>query len=120
MENNIIDMKNFRKGAEAGIKAATNPIAFDEEVYARNIEKCGEWAEKIGLDTTVGNIYAVCVMAVLRTMLGDEVFDAPIADENGEFSEDIMAKVQDKLLTTLGLQMKNGEVEEIHAEQTEE
>ena len=120
MENNIIDMKDFRKGAEAGIKAATNPVAFDEEVYARNIEKCGEWAEKNGLDATVGNTYAVCVMAVLRTMLGDEVFDAPIIDDNGEFSEDIMAKVQDKLLTTLGLKLKNGEVEEIHDEQTAE
>lgn len=120
MENNIIDMKNFRKGAEAGIKAATNPIVFDEEVYARNIEKFGEWAEKIGLDATVGNTYAVCVMAVLRTMLGDEVFDMPVIDENGEFSEDIMAKVQDRLGAALGLQMKNGEVEEIHDEQTAE
>ena len=120
MENNIIDMKNFRKGAEAGIKAATNPIAFDEEVYARNIEKCGEWAEKIGLDATVGNTYAVCVMAVLRTMLGDEVFDTPVLDDNGEFSDAVIEEVQNKLLTTLGLRMKNGEVEEIHEEQTAE
>lgn len=120
MDNNIIDMENFRKGAEAGIKAATNPIAFDEKVYARNIEKIGEWAEKIGLDATVGNTYAVCVIAVLRTMLGDEVFDAPVFDENGVFSDDVMTEVQDKLLTTLGLRMKNGEVEEIHAELTAE
>lgn len=120
MENNIIDMTNFRKGAEAGIKATINPIVFDEEVYMRNIDKIGEWAAKIDLDATVGNIYTVCVMAVLRTMLGDEVFDKPAIDENGEFSKDIMTKVHDKILTTLGIRMENGEMEEIYTGPTEE
>ena len=121
METNIIDMKNFRKGAEAGAKAVLNPAVFDEEVYMRNIDKVGEWAEKIDLDATVGNTYAVCVMAVLRTMLGDEVFDMPIIDENGEFSKDIMEKAQDKMLTKLDLRMTNVEVDaKFHAEQTSE
>ena len=120
MENNIIDMKDFRKGAEAGIRAATNPVNFDEETYQRNIEKVGEWAEKIGLEATVGNIYAVCVMAVLRTMLGDEVFEVSAIDENGEFSDKVMEQVQDKLMATLGLRMENGELKKIHAEQTDD
>lgn len=120
MENNIIDMKDFRKGAEAGMRAVTNPVNFDAETYQRNIEKVGEWAENIDLEPTVGNIYAVCVMAVLRTMLGDEVFEASALDENGEFSEKIMEQVQDKLMATFGLRMENGEVKEIQAKQTAE
>lgn len=119
MENNIVTMEALRTGAEAGFETAKSD-SFDKETYMRNIKLTGEWAERVNLDATVGNIYAVCVIAVLRTILGDEAFDTTALDENGEFSEAIMEKVQDKLLTGLGLRVTGDKVEKIHDEPTAE
>ncbi len=116
MENNVIDMKELQKGAKAGIVLAESD-KFDKDVYAKNIMLFGEWAEKINLEPTVGNVYAVCVLAALRTILGDKVFDMPVLDENEEFSVDIMNDVRDKLMSSLGME----DIEDkIHDEETAE
>lgn len=119
MENNIVTMEALRTGAVAGIETAESDC-FDKETYMKNLELTVEWAERVNLDVTVGNIYAVCVIAVLRTILGDEAFDTTALDENGEFSEEIMKKVQGKLLTGLGLRVTGDKVEKIHDEPTAE
>lgn len=117
MENNIISMAEFKKGAAAGIAYAESEN-FDKDLFVKNCEKVAEWADMVNLEPTAGNTLALSTIASLRTMLGDELFDAPIIDKDGEFCEKIMDQAKDKALAILGFRMNGDQVEEIHDKPT--
>jgi len=116
---NITNIAQFKIGAKAGIAFAKSE-SFDHDLYKKNCEKAAEWAEKVDLESTVGNVFVLSTIASLRTILGDELFDTLVVDEDGNFYEDIMERAKDVMLATLGLTMNGDEVEEIHAEPTAE
>ena len=116
---NITDIAQFKMGAKAGIAFAKSE-SFDHDLYKKNCEKAAEWAEKVNLESTVGNVFVLSTIAIFRTILGDELFDTFVVDEDGNFYEDIMELAKDAILAALGLRMNGDEVEEIQAEQTAE
>ena len=117
MDNNTISMAEFKKGAKAGFAYAKSEN-FDKDLFAKNCEKAVEWAESVNLEPTAGNTLVLSTIASLRTLLGDELFDTPIVDKDGEFCEEKMDQVKDKALAILGFRMNGDRVEEIHDEQT--
>ena len=114
---NITDIAQFKMGAKAGIALAKSEN-FDHDLFTKNCEKAAEWAEKVDLEPTAGNTLVLGTIASLRTMLGDELFDTPVVDKDGEFCEEIMDQANDKALAILGFRVNGNVVEEIHAEQT--
>lgn len=117
MENTIATLDELRMGVEAGMAAAKSD-AFDKEEFEKNMTLAGEWADKVDLEPTVGNVYVIGTIASLRTILG-EAFDRPVVDENGDFSEEIMEKVQEELMGFLGLALTDGNDEANHDESAE-
>lgn len=118
MDNNV-SMAEFKKGAKAGFAYAASEN-FDKDLFVKNCEKAGEWAESVNLEPTAGNVLVLSTMASFRTMLGDELYDTPIVDKEGEFCEEKMDQVKDKALAILGFRMNGDVVEEIHEEPTAE
>jgi predicted house-cleaning noncanonical NTP pyrophosphatase (MazG superfamily) len=119
MEKNIIDIAELKKGVKAGVALAASEN-FDHDLYKKNCEKAAEWAEMANLESTAGNVLVLGTIASFRTLLGDELFDTPVVDEDGNFCEEIMEQVKDTLLATMGLRMNGDELEEIHDEPTAE
>ena len=119
MDNNNVSMAEFKKGAKAGYAYAESEN-FDKDLFAKNCEKAAEWADSVNLEPTAGNTLVLSTIASLRTMLGDELFDTPIIDKDGEFCEETMDQAKDKALAILGFRMNGDVVEEIPTEQTAE
>jgi len=119
MDDNIMNMIAFKKGAKAGMAYAQSEN-FDKDLFAKNCIKVCEWAEMVNLEPTAGNILVMSTSASLRTMLGDELFDTPVIDKDGEFCEEIMDQAKDKALAILGFRMNGEQVEEIQDESTAE
>jgi len=119
MDNNIVSMIEFKKGAKAGMAYAESEN-FDMDLFAKNCEKAGEWADMVNLEPTAGNVLVLSTIACLRTMLGDELFDTPVIDKDGEFCEEIMDQAKDKTLAILGFRTNGEQMEEIHDEPTAE
>lgn len=108
---------DLKRGFQAGVSYAQSG-AFDEKVYEENLRKTSDWANAIDLEPTVGNCYAVSVMAAFRTLVGDELFDSYVVDENGEFSSENVEKAKDTITEALGLDL--GFAVDEHTEPTEE
>lgn len=120
MENNVIEMKNFDRGLKAGF-AAVQSKAMDQKKLEENLAKIGEWANEVDLEPTAGNVWVVSTIAVMRTILGDELFDRSVVDENGDFSDEAMEMARDQALAFLGFRLNDdGEVVELHKELTAE
>ncbi len=115
----IINIKELKKGAKAGMTLVQSGN-FDMSVFEKNCEKLVDWADSINLEPTAGNVLVLSTIASLRTMLGDELFDRSVIDENGEISDELMNEAKDKALEVLGFRMNGDEVEEIHDEPTAE
>ena len=115
----ITDINELRKGAKAGM-ALVKSGDFDLEVFEKNCAKAVEWAEKVNLDPTAGNVLTLSVIASLRTMIGDELFDKPAVDDNGEISEEAMDEAKGKVLKVLGFNVNGDEVKELNDEPTAE
>ena len=115
----IVNFDNeFKRGLQAGVSYAQSE-AFDEKVYEENLRKASDWANVINLEPTVGNCYIISVMAAFRTLVGDELFDSSVVDENGEFSNETIQKAKDAVMEALGLDLLEFAVDE-HAGPTEE
>jgi len=112
MENNIVNFEVHKTELEKGIatgKAIAKEVTADGTFDAA-MEKTMEWADKYDLDHTVGNAVALIIIGCTRAALGDEVYDTPVEDENGEFVEDRITMGLNSFLNRVGLELKDGEV----------
>lgn len=100
--DNVVNIEEIRLGIHAGAKYAQSED-FDKNAYEKNLEEAFKWAEDIGLDPTVGNVYVLSVIASVRTLIGDELFNMPVATEDGSFSEEKMEDAQRVMLEKMGI-----------------
>lgn len=100
--DNVVNIEEIRLGIHAGVKYAQSED-FDKNAYEKNLEEAFEWAENAGLDPTVGNVYVLSVIASVRTMIGDELFNTPVVTEDGSFSAEKMEDTQRVMLEKMGI-----------------
>lgn len=113
MENNIMTNEDYEAAMDEGVKRgrALAKCIIESDEFEAKIDNVAAWAESINLEQTVGNAYAIMIMAALRCVLGDELYDTPVTTEGGEFSEEAMNKGHRTILDRLGLELKDGHVE---------
>ena len=112
METNIVAINDRKTALEEGVKkgrALARSFIEDDE-FGNNFDTVAAWAESVNLEQTVGNAYSMIAMAVLRCMLGNEIFDTPVETENGEFDDEAMNRGMNAILDRLGLEQKDGEL----------
>lgn len=96
---------DVKTGMIAGIakgKALSTDVVNDEN-FEKSFEKVADWAEKVELEQTVGNAYTLICMGILRTVLGDELYDRPVDFDEEENADAAMEEVKRVLLDYIGV-----------------